>query len=110
WPGARLPHVWLEDGRAVQDIIGYDHGFTLLRLGGSDVSADGLATAFGEIGAPFRVLDLPGDRAREVYGCDLLLLRPDMHIVWRGNRLTEQQDGLARMAAGYVPDRRARAA
>ena len=110
WPGARLPHVWLEDGRAVQDIIGYDHGFTLLRLGGSDVSADGLAKAFGEIGAPFRVLDLPGDRAREVYGHDLLLLRPDMHIVWRGNRLTEQQDGLARMAAGYIPYPRARVA
>ena len=29
-PGARLPHVWLDDGSAMQDRIGYDHGFTLL--------------------------------------------------------------------------------
>ncbi len=34
WPGARLPHVWLEDGTAMQDRIGYDQGFTLLRFSG----------------------------------------------------------------------------
>src|SRR6202012_3196088 len=31
WPGARLPHVWLPDGRAIQDCIP-TAGFTLLRL------------------------------------------------------------------------------
>src|SRR5262249_31663976 len=35
WPGARLPHVWLDDGSAMQDRIGYGHGYTLLRLGGT---------------------------------------------------------------------------
>ena len=35
WPGARLPHVWLDDGTAMQDRIGNDRGFTLLRLGES---------------------------------------------------------------------------
>ena len=33
WPGARLPHVWLDDGSAMQDRIG--DGYTLLRLGGA---------------------------------------------------------------------------
>ena len=33
WPGARLPHVWLDDGTPMQDRIP-DDGFTLLRLGG----------------------------------------------------------------------------
>src|SRR6266849_2822053 len=33
WPGARLPHVWLHEGRSVHDLIG--DGSTLLRLGGS---------------------------------------------------------------------------
>ncbi len=32
WPGARLPHVWLDDGTPIQDRIPTD-GFTLLRLG-----------------------------------------------------------------------------
>ena len=30
WPGTRLPHVWLDDGRALHDLIG--GGYTLLRL------------------------------------------------------------------------------
>ena len=34
WPGARLPHVWLEGHVAIQDRIG--RGYTLLRLGGLD--------------------------------------------------------------------------
>ena len=33
WPGARLPHVWLDDGTALHDHLG--SGYTLLRLGGT---------------------------------------------------------------------------
>src|SRR5262245_40291328 len=44
WPGARLPHVWLDDGSAMQDRIG--DGYTLLRLGGGEREAGGLARAF----------------------------------------------------------------
>ena len=32
WPGARLPHAWLDDGTALQDRLG--DGYTLLCLGG----------------------------------------------------------------------------
>ena len=34
WPGARLPHVWLNDGSAMQDLLPKE-GYTLLRLGGT---------------------------------------------------------------------------
>ncbi len=37
-------------------------------------------------------------RAREVYGYDLFLLRPDMHIVWRGNRPPDNAEQLVRRA------------
>jgi hypothetical protein len=70
WPGARLPHVWLEEHAAIQDRIG--SGYTLLRLGGCKESM--------AMRAPFQVLDIPDAVARDVYGYDLLLLRPDMHI------------------------------
>ena len=33
------------------------------------------------------MLDLPDARARDVYGYDLILVRPDLHVVWRGNAL-----------------------
>ena len=67
WPGARLPHVWLDDGAAMQDRIGYGHGYTLLRLGGSRADTAALERAFGDIRAPLQVLDYPGcDAARHL--------------------------------------------
>jgi 2-polyprenyl-6-methoxyphenol hydroxylase-like FAD-dependent oxidoreductase len=97
-PGARLPHVWLADGSAVQDRVGYDLGFTLLRF--SDEDAGGLAAAFAALRAPLRILDLRDDRARGLYGRDLILLRPDLHVAWRGNRMPEAPLELARLATG----------
>ncbi|MGP0095378.1 MAG: FAD-dependent monooxygenase [Xanthobacteraceae bacterium] len=99
WPGARLPHVWLEDGVPVQDRIG--QGYTLIRLGGSDADCGGLERAFKALGAPFAVLDIQDATARDIYGYDLLLLRPDLHIVWRGHRPPESPQGLAAIATGH---------
>jgi len=100
YPGVRLPHVWLEDETAVQDRIGYGHGYTLLRFAGNrDVAA--LGGAFATYGAPYAVLDLPDQRARDIYGHDLVLVRPDMHVVWRGNALPDDPARLAALATGH---------
>ncbi|MBV9971530.1 MAG: FAD-dependent monooxygenase, partial [Xanthobacteraceae bacterium] len=80
WPGVRLPHVWLTDGTAVQDRIGYGNGYTLLRFAGS-ADLTPLDKAFAALGAPYAVLDLGDERARDIYGHDLILVRPDLHIV-----------------------------
>ncbi|MBO0712298.1 MAG: hypothetical protein J2P47_13570, partial [Acetobacteraceae bacterium] len=96
-----LPHVWLDDGTAMQDRIGYDGGYTLLRLGRSTVNVAGLRQAFADYGAPLRVLDIPDAGAREVYGRDLLLLRPDMHVAWRGNAPPAAPQRLAAMVTGH---------
>jgi 2-polyprenyl-6-methoxyphenol hydroxylase-like FAD-dependent oxidoreductase len=98
WPGARLPHVWLDDGTALHDRIG--EGYTLLRLGGTTADAAPLARAFGLCSAPFDVLGVPDMRVRDVYGTDLLLVRPDLHVVWRGNRL-DDPIRLAAIATGH---------
>jgi hypothetical protein len=37
---------------------------------------------------------------REVYGHDLLVLRPDMHVVWRGNALPDDVTSIAVTATG----------
>jgi hypothetical protein len=101
WPGARLPHVSLHDGGAMQDRIGYGHGYTLLRLGATKSDATGLQRAFAAIGAPLQLLDIAGERPRDVYGYDLLLLRPDMHVVWRGNEAPPEPTKLAALATGH---------
>ncbi len=99
FPGVRLPHVWLGGGRAVQDCIG--DGYTLIRLGGTTADASALAAAFSDLGAPFMAIDLAGQAARDVYGYDLILVRPDLHVVWRGNRPPENPAALAATATGH---------
>jgi hypothetical protein len=98
WPGARLPHAWLDDGSALHDRIG--DGFTLLRLGRTQADAAPLTRVFASHRASFAVLDIADERPREIYGYDLLLLRPDLHVVWRGNSLPDALT-LARLATGH---------
>ncbi len=100
WPGARLPHVWLDDGAAMQDRIPRA-GYTILRLGKTKRDSAGLAKAIASYNAPVTELDVPDQVAREVYGFDLILLRPDMHIVWRGNASPEDAGEVARIATGH---------
>jgi 2,4-dichlorophenol 6-monooxygenase len=99
WPGARLPHVWLEDGTPLHDRIG--DGFTLLRLGRTQADTAPLDHAMRATGAPFAVLAVDDREPRDVYGYDLILLRPDLHIVWRGNRLPDDPAKLAALATGF---------
>ena len=99
WPGARLPHVWLAGGAALHDRIG--DGYTLLHLAGAQADSAALVRAFAAHGAPLSVLDIGEPRPRDVYGFDLLLLRPDLHVVWRGNRLPDDPARLAAVATGH---------
>jgi 2-polyprenyl-6-methoxyphenol hydroxylase-like FAD-dependent oxidoreductase len=99
WPGARLPHVWLDDGTPMQDRI--PDGYTILMLGRTKADLSGLERAIRSRGAPATVLDVPDRIAREIYGYDLILLRPDMHIVWRGNAPPEDAAEVAAIATGH---------
>ncbi len=51
-------------------------------------------------GQPFAVLDLADERARDVYGRDLILVRPDLHVVWRGNAPPADPAGIDAPARG----------
>jgi 2-polyprenyl-6-methoxyphenol hydroxylase-like FAD-dependent oxidoreductase len=101
-PGARIPHMWLRDGSALQDRLG--DNYTLLDLKG-DCDAGALVDAFRRRGAPIEVLHLDEKRVREVYGASVFLLRPDLHIVWRGDGPPDDPAGLAALATGWGPSR-----
>jgi 2-polyprenyl-6-methoxyphenol hydroxylase-like FAD-dependent oxidoreductase len=101
WPGARLPHLWLDDGTALHDHL--DGGYALLRLPGATADTRRLEKAMRAYGAPFTVLDVASDHAaRQVYGFDLLLVRPDLHVVWRGDREPSEPERLAAIATGHA--------
>ena len=99
WPGARLPHVWLSNGDPIQDRLRRDR-YTLIDLAGTHATDD-LASAFGELGAPLDVLVLPHEVARQTYERELVLVRPDMHVAWRGDRLPDNERELAALVTGH---------
>ena len=87
WPGARLPHVWLGEGVALHDRLG--PGFTLLRLDASNADTTSLEAEFRKRSAPLDVQEISSRRAREIYEFDFVLVRPDLHVAWRGNKISD---------------------
>ena len=81
-PGGRAPHLWLADGRSLYDALGFE--FTLLQFG---LAADAkpFAEAAATLGIPLTVAPIAGNEARDLYGADLALIRPDQIVAWRGN-------------------------
>jgi len=101
-PGIRIPHIWLNDGRAMQDALG--QGYTFIDLTGSaDTSA--VEAQFARIGAPLDILSIDDAHARQVYQTSLLLVRPDLHIFWRGNTLPQDLNRWADQATGQLAAR-----
>ncbi len=97
-PGARIPHMWLSDGSALQDRLG--NNYTLLDLTGDCATRD-LEEAFRRVAAPLEILHLDEKRVRDVYGASVFLLRPDLHIVWRGDGPPDDAAELAALATGW---------
>jgi 2-polyprenyl-6-methoxyphenol hydroxylase-like FAD-dependent oxidoreductase len=90
WPGVRAPHAWLKDGRSTLDLFG--KGFVLLNLSGTNTKT--ITNAARQAGLPLEVVTMGDERVRETYERDLVLVRPDGHVAWRGNELPENVQGI----------------
>lgn len=86
-PGHRAPHVWLHDGDALFDRLGPD--FTLLHLGTADLDVSPLVDAAERSGVPLQVVRITDGDAYEVYEAPLAIIRPDLMIAWRGDRVPD---------------------
>ncbi|MEU6602694.1 FAD-dependent monooxygenase [Streptomyces flaveolus] len=100
-PGHRLPHVWLPDGTAVVDHL---DGFTLLRTARTPAARDG-AAAFVEaargLGVPLHVAELDDPALRAVCEADIVLVRPDTVVAWRGDAAHhDRAEEVLRLAVG----------
>ena len=102
-PGGRAPHFWIGEGRGQGSSL-YDRlgrGFTLLRLGPRPPAASVIVDAAAARHMPFEVVDVADSDARDLYGCDLALIRPDRYVAWRGNRPTADPQGLLDQVSGH---------
>jgi hypothetical protein len=86
-PGGRAPHYWPGAGRGYGDSLfdRFGSGFTLLRLGSKPADTASIEAAARQRLVPLKVIDLPQDDARDLYGRDLALIRPDQYVAWRGD-------------------------
>jgi 2-polyprenyl-6-methoxyphenol hydroxylase-like FAD-dependent oxidoreductase len=100
WPGAHLPHVWLRPGVALYDVM--KPGYTLLRLGGSCTDIRAIEAAFARRGVPYRSIDIPDTDIREVMQRDLVLVRPDLHVAWRGDTAPADADAMTAIVTGHA--------
>ena len=98
-PGSRMPHLWLDRQISTLDRV---HGkFTLFRLGGAATKVAPLRNAADRHGVPLDIVDIEHTEVRDAYGYDLVLIRPDQHIAWRGNSITSGAEKLLRKATGW---------
>ncbi|WP_426408491.1 FAD-dependent monooxygenase [Bradyrhizobium ganzhouense] len=97
-PGARLPSTILKDGTALYDRLGTH--FTLIDFRRGDPSPFVDAAARRRI--PLSVLQLDEPDLKGVYGQEMLLVRPDHHIAWRGTgSKTPDADAVLATALGW---------
>lgn len=102
WPGSRVPHVFLKDQKtSTYDLLGEE--FTLVHFvdsasisdqenqdpntnnHGRDVSDILLATASSR-GIPLKRVHIQDEpHVHKIWERDLVLVRPDTHVAWRGN-------------------------
>ncbi|MGY3452740.1 FAD-dependent oxidoreductase [Bradyrhizobium sp. USDA 4353] len=80
-PGARAPHVWLAEGRSLLDALG--PAYTLVRFDPS-LDATAMVKTAADQGVPLALVDVDRAEAGYAFAENLLLLRPDSHIAWRG--------------------------
>jgi 2-polyprenyl-6-methoxyphenol hydroxylase-like FAD-dependent oxidoreductase len=81
-PGCRAPHFWFDHRRSLYDALGAD--YTLIRFDPT-VNVSGVVEAAARRSVPLAVLDVDAPEARELYARNLVLVRPDQHVAWRGN-------------------------
>lgn len=96
-PGVRLPHIWLKDRTAIQDLMGRE--FSYIDLTGY-ADCDPVSEAFSILGVPLTIISRDEVHVRGVYGCKFLLVRPDLHIAWTGNSMPENILALATLVTG----------
>lgn len=103
WTGARLPHLYLADGRSLYDLLGAY--MTLLALG-PDPLLTPLEEAARQRGVPLTVVRLPepvADGYAELLGARLVLVRPDQVVAWLGDEAPDDALALVDILSGGAP-------
>lgn len=98
-PGCRLPHFWLENHESIYDKLGPE--FSLLQFG-DDAPGKSMVDAAKELNIPLKLIQLGNNYKNDIYKENLILVRPDFHIAWRGNESPKDSFELLKLATGRL--------
>ena len=85
--GHRAPHAFLADGRSTLDLFG--RGFALIGFGADAAEAAPLLEAARKRGLPLTFTAIAEPHIAALYERKFVLVRPDGHVAWRGDRIPE---------------------
>lgn len=85
-PGHRAPHVWIDKKISLLDLFGKN--FTLLRLD-TALNVSGFEDAARTCGMPLTVVDVQHPEVINVYEKKLILIRPDLMVAWRSDKMPD---------------------
>ncbi|HLU19563.1 MAG TPA: FAD-dependent monooxygenase [Pusillimonas sp.] len=80
-PGHRAPHIWLTPDTSILDL--FSPHFTLLDFTGRQAGRQWEKQATS-MGVPLTVREIDHAGAKRLYDAELVLVRPDMMVAWRG--------------------------
>jgi FAD-dependent monooxygenase len=86
WPGSRVPHVFLTDGTPIFDRFGKN--WTLLIFSNDETGHQYLLFTARKLSLPLDLVNLSHEiHAAGLFERNLVLVRPDHHAAWRGDRV-----------------------
>ncbi len=97
-PGYRPPAIYLADGTPIFDLFG--PGFTLLNFAADKIDTDVFQTVADKIKIPFKVVPVFDKHAKSLYEQNLVLIRPDQHVCWRGRQAPDKAGEILRKVSG----------
>jgi 2-polyprenyl-6-methoxyphenol hydroxylase-like FAD-dependent oxidoreductase len=99
-PGGRLPHMWLTDGRSVFDLLGFEWSLLAIKEpSGSGVGR--FVDAADQLNLGLTIVDVSKEDAEPLYGSELILVRPDQVVAWRGRASEIDATRLFRQLLGH---------
>ena len=99
WPGSRAPALRMADGGQLFDQFGT--GFTLVDLSGAGSGAT-MSAAMASRGVPVAYLPVNDAHVARAWGRRLVLIRPDQHVAWRGDRMPEHMGAVIDRVTGVA--------
>jgi 2-polyprenyl-6-methoxyphenol hydroxylase-like FAD-dependent oxidoreductase len=100
FPGVRAPHAWLRDRRSTLDLFG--KAFVMLRLGRNAPDAAPFEQAARRRAIPLETVSVDEPDVCAAYERELVLVRPDGHVAWRGDALPADAAAVVAKVTGTI--------